>query len=296
MTYSKEKRMASIKKEIGNALAGIIQTAQEKQIKDNGDYLQDGLIYCGKCDTPKECKISFLGAETIVPCLCKCGLKEREDTERFIAEETRRVELQNRRGECFDNSSLWNYTFEKCKIKDDPLYETCVKYAENFEKMTEEGQGLMFFGDVGNGKTYLAASIANELLEKGYTCRMTNFATITMEMQDFKVNKAAYVRELMNNDLLVIDDLASERDTEFMNENVLNIINRRYQSRKPLIVTTNLTADELKNPKDISKKRLYSRLMEMTIPISVHGKDMRREELKEKYNKFKELLHLPGKE
>lgn len=288
--------MADIKKEIGSVITEMIKNAEEEQKKSDDDYLEDGLIHCGKCNSPKECKISIFGSDAIVPCLCKCGLQEREAAERFIADETRRVELQNKRGECFDNSSLWDYTFEKCKIKDDPLYETCVKYAENFDKMTEEGQGLMFFGDVGNGKTYLAASIANELLEKGYTCRMTNFATITMEMQDFKVNKAAYVRDLMNHDLLVIDDLASERDTEFMNENVLNIINRRYQSRKPLIVTTNLTADELKTPKDISKKRLYSRLMEMTIPISVHGKDMRREELKEKYNKFKELLHLPGKD
>ena len=136
----------------------------------------------------------------------------------------------------------------------------------------------MFYGSVGTGKSFMAACIANELLDRGYSCFMTTFARIFNEYQE-TWEKQSYIRRLMQYDLLIIDDLAMERDTSTMNEIVFNVIDERNRCRKPLIVTTNLTGDELKHPADVSKSRIYSRLFEMCIPFHVTGNDRRKEKL-----------------
>lgn len=265
--------------------------AQEEALA-NGDFIKDGLIYCGKCETPKEAIVTFFGK---VPCMCKCETEKYLQEQQNLKDNERRIELQNKRGYCFDSLAMSDYTFEKCTIKDDPLYNTAFDYAKNFKTMLDDGEGLLFFGNVGTGKTYLAAAIANDVIEQGYTARMTNFSTIDAEIKDKNGNSASYIKDLMKNDLLIIDDLDAERSTEYMQETVHNIIDRRHTTHKPIIITTNLSAAELKNAKDRAKSRIYSRLLDMTIPIGFDGKDMRVDSLKEKYGKYKDILRLPEK-
>ena len=105
-------------------------------------------------------------------------------------------------------------------------------------------------------------------------------------------SKQRYIDGLNDFDLLVIDDLAAERDTEYMNETVQNIIDSRYRSGKPLIVTTNLTESELKNTVDTKKQRTYSRLREMCIPIKVTSGDRRQQKGKDKFSEAQNLLGL----
>lgn len=280
---------------LGAIIEHEVQLASVNAMPEEGDYKEGDVLCCGKCRTPKECFVNMFGGVVKVPCMCKCKSEEYENAQRRMKEETERVELQNRRGFCFDSLNMWNYTFENCTIKDDPLYNVALKYAQNFERMLKDGEGLTLFGNVGAGKTYLAASIANYVMDHGYTCRMTNFATIDLEMRSRGNDAADYIKELMKNDLLILDDLEAERSSEYMQENVHNIIDRRHTTHKPLIVTTNLTSAELKNTNDRRRQRIYSRLMDMTIPIEFDGEDLRRNELKESYEKYKDILNLPAK-
>ena len=119
---------------------------------------------------------------------------------------------------------------------------------------------------------------------------MTNFSRLVNTIQSMREGKQEYLDSLNDYDLLVIDDLSSERDTEFMNEIVMNVIDSRYRSGLPLIITTNITADELKNPSDIRKERIYSRLMQMCFPIEVSGKDRRKSILRQDFGEYKDLL------
>ena len=73
-----------------------------------------------------------------------------------------------------------------------------------------------------------------------------------------------------------IDDLGIERNSEFALEMIYNIIDRRYCIKKPLIVTTNLSYQDMTRADlDMDHQRIYSRLMEMCLPIIYQGQDQR---------------------
>ncbi len=287
--------MEELKKEIIDALNNVIHEAWQKKCEIEGDYLENGLVHCGKCHTPKECVISIMGKEQTVPCLCQCGEEQRNAEEQKVKDDERKMRLFMARTNCFESKHLWKYTFENCNIKNDLMYKTAVKYVENFDTMKEAGQGLLYYGSIGYGKTYIAASIANALIDKGFSCYMGSMASISALMYD-NDSKRQFLKEIKEYDLLIIDDLGAERDTSYMNEIVYLVIDRRYHAHLPTIITTNMTGDELRKPTDSSKKRVMSRLYEMCLFVEVNGKDRRRMECKENYEKYRDLLGLPGKE
>jgi DNA replication protein DnaC len=93
-------------------------------------------------------------------------------------------------------------------------------------------------------------------------------------------------------DLLIIDDLGAERKSEYMQETVFNIIDSRYRSGLPFIITTNLTADEIKKPQEVSFQRIYDRILERCFPVEVTGQSRRRQALKDTHADVKAMLGL----
>lgn len=254
-----------------------IETKASKSISRNpDDYLdENGLLVCGKCNSRKQCVVEFMGKIRKPFCLCNCETEKFELQGKEIIESEKIREINNMRYLGFHDKSMMNFTFEKDDESNPNLSLTAKKYVENFPKMIESGKGLLLFGNVGSGKTFIASCIANSLIDQGYPCMVTNFSRIINTLSGMYEGKQEYIDNLNKFDLLVIDDLAAERDTEYTNEIILNVIDSRYRSKKPLIVTTNLTAEEIHNQKDIRKQRTYSRLHEMCIPIGVYGNDRR---------------------
>ncbi len=276
-----------------NLINGIEAAAAEAIKEEQGDYIgEDGLLYCHKCHTPKQCRVEILGQIRTPHCLCKCAAeqRDREAEEMKRQQWERRIKEKRRIG--FADSELVNCTFALDDKSNPKITTVGLNYVENFKEMRENGKGLIFFGEVGTGKTFIAAAIANALIDKGYNCLVTNFARLVNTIQGMYAGKQEYIDSLNNFDLLVIDDLAAERDTEYMNETVQMIIDNRYRAGLPLIVTTNLTSEELKNPTDIKKQRTYSRLLEMCLPLHVEGSDRRKEKLKQDYSYYKNKLGL----
>ena len=267
------------------------KTAENIKAADN-DYIKDGLLHCGKCHTPKQVRIELFGKERKPYCLCKCETEKR-DAE--IAELERQKGLQRikeLRKAGFSDTDMQNWTFDNDDQTNPKVSSIAHKYVENFSKLKAKGKGLLFYGTVGAGKTFISACIANALIDQGYPCLVTNFARLTNTIGGMYDGKQEYIDSLNRFTLLVIDDLAAERDTEYMNEIVFNIIDSRYRSGLPLIITTNLTAQELKNPAQISKQRIYSRLFEMCLPVEIRGTDRRKKELKGNMEEYKSLLGL----
>lgn len=265
--------------------------SNSSQIKSNeGDYLQGGLLYCGKCNTPKQVRINVFGTERTPMCLCKCEIERRkaeEDAERRAAFKER---VRKLRQMGFPDSEMEHWTFDKDDHCNEQISSVAKRYVDNFGLMKAKGKGLLLFGQVGTGKTFISACIANALIEQGHPCLVTNFARLVNMISG--QGGQDYIDNLNKFDLIVIDDLASERDTEYMGEIVQSIIDARYRSGLPLIITTNLTAIELKHPADIRKQRIYSRLFEMCIPVEVKGGDRRIGKLKTDYQELKDILGL----
>lgn len=275
------------------AIIGNIEAIAASKIHANeGDYEMDGLLYCGKCNTKKQCRIELFGQIRTPFCLCKCEAerKKAEEAERKRRERNEAIEKMRRMG--FPESEMSKWTFAVDDGQNQKISKVAMNYVEKFETMMERGKGLLFYGTVGTGKTFYSACIANALIDRGHPCLMTNFARLVNTISGMYDGKQNYIDGLNRFDLLVIDDLAAERDTEYMNEIVQTIIDSRYRSGLPTIITTNLSAEEIKNPADIRKQRTYSRLLEMCIPIEVAGNDRRRAKLKNDFDDMKDLLGL----
>lgn len=275
-------------------IEGIAKASENAIPVNDGDYIDsEGLLCCGKCHTRKETIIVLANGKQLKPrCVCKCEqerMQEEEDN-RKAKELAEKVKELRKMG--FPDAEMSRFTFENDDRSNEYISDVAKRYADNFTTMYSKHKGLLLFGTVGTGKTYIAACIANALIDRGYTCLVTNFARLTNTINGMYDGKQEYIDGLDRFSLLVIDDLASERDTEYMNEIVTNIIDARYRSGKPLIVTTNLTSEELKNPRDVRKQRIYSRLMEMCIPLEVKGTDRRKKKLIDEKNEFDELLGL----
>ena len=110
--------------------------------------------------------------------------------------------------------------------------------------------------------------------------RMTNFARILNELNRSFSGRNEVVDKLCRYPLLIIDDFGMERGTEYALEQIYNIVDSRYRSRKPLIVTTNLTLDEIRHPQDTTHARIYDRLWKCAFRFpalgSASGKRMHR--------------------
>ncbi|MBR4656566.1 MAG: ATP-binding protein [Oscillospiraceae bacterium] len=277
--------------EMGGMIEGLIQQAERSIPRAEGDYTKDGLLYCGKCKTPKECRVMLLGEMRKVRCVCRCERDRLDAEEADRKRKEKAQQIQKLRSVGFPDAEMQKWTFERDDGSNTRLSTICRRYVENWTEVRNKGKGLLFYGPVATGKTFFAACVANALIDKGYSCMVTNFSRVTNTL--FSVNdKQEYIDELNRFDLLVIDDLAAERDTEYMGELIFSVIDGRYRSGKPLIVTTNLTAEELKNPDGIRRERVFSRLYEMCFAVEVNGGDRRKATMISDFKEMKGMLGL----
>ena len=257
------------------------------------DYTgENGLLYCGRCRTPKEAffpadKIALFGRDRH-PAECDCQRKKR--MEREAAEQRRKhldtVEDLKRRG--FTDPAMRRWTFENDNGKN-PLTEKARLYVKRWDEAQEKNVGLLLWGKVGTGKTYLAACIANALMEQEIPVRMTNFASILNDLAASFTGRNEYIDRLCRFPLLILDDFGMERGTEYGLEQVYHVIDSRSRSEKPLIVTTNLTLQELRHPQDTAHARIYDRLLVMCAPVYCNASNFRKEAAQAKLDCLKEL-------
>ena len=273
-------------------LSAIEQNAKRTITPEDGDYLVDGLLYCHKCHTPKQIRIEFMGEVRTPMCLCKCAAEEQERIAREVKEKEKQEEIRRMRQIGFPDQEMRDWTFANDDRANPRASDACRKYADLFDDFKKKGKGLMLYGGVGTGKTFLSACIANELINKGHPCLMTSFPRIVNNIQSPQGDKQEYIDSLQHYELMVVDDLSAERNTDYMMEMIHNVIDSRYRAGLPIIVTTNLTAEELKNTSEIQRQRIFSRLFEMCIPIKVDGIDRRKQKLIDEYKAARVLLGL----
>lgn len=153
-------------------------------------------------------------------------------------------------------------------------YEYCLNYANNFSL---NSSSLFLFGKTGTGKTHISLSIAKEISGKGFTVAYGSLLNYLrkIEKEHFgraENNETDTLQVLLNTDLLILDDLGSEFQTNFYESTLYNILNSRINLGLPTIISSNLSSDELqKNYND----RIISRLFSMFEILMFVGEDVR---------------------
>lgn len=134
-------------------------------------------------------------------------------------------------------------------------------------------------GTGGNREEFLCRVCSKCFDGAGNQCNDDQFSRILNELTKYHADKNEIIAGLVSYPLLIIDDLGIERNSEFALEMIYNVVDRRYCTRKPLIVTTNLSYQDMtRKDLDIEHQRIYSRLMEMCFPVIYQGKDLRQKE------------------
>ena len=278
----------------GHMIGALLERFREKQppVPGENEYIgENGLLFCSACKTPKQCRVNMLGQPAVVPCICQCE-KDRMEAEKKRREaEELQQKIRRLKANGIQEKHLLDWRFDVAENTGD--IQRARKYVENWQKVKAENLGLLLWGAVGTGKSFIAACIANALLEQGVPVLMTNFSKILNQMGGmYSDDRYQYIASFSHYPLLIIDDLGIERSTEYALEQVYAVIDERYKAGLPVIITTNLTMDELRRPADVAHARIYSRVLEMCTPVQIIGEDRREKIGSRKQIVVKEVLDL----
>ena len=148
------------------------------------------------------------------------------------------------------------------------------EFADAWMPGIDNGRGLLLIGPCGSGKTHLAVAALLEIIDSGKPGRLLfrNFQDLIQEIQgsfdsDDAPSKSEILRPLLDVDLLVLDELGSQKPSMFVQDILYYVINSRYNAQRTTIFTTNYV-DDLD---DRIGSRLRSRLYEMTMEIKLTG-------------------------
>lgn len=251
-----------------------IKNNQSEQIEENQS---EQIEYCKVCGKPITKRFNFWDKKSrLVRCRCDCDEKAEQEKINKEQERKKKEQVTKLKNDCFSSKAMWSWNFDNDDGRN-PKMEIAQKYVLKWETMMEQNYGLMFIGDVGSGKSYMAACIANSLTNQGYTVKMTNFIKIRNDIFS-AADKNAYVEKLCDYDLLILDDIGTERNTDYSLENVYWVIDERTAAEKPIIITTNLNLDKCNFDENITYKRIYDRLRKVCIPIGMENRNLRQED------------------
>lgn len=271
----------------------LVSNEEKVSCENVGDYRDEsGLLICGVCHQKKERLIEYCDLKRVVHCVCDCDRKktEAERAARQKEEDMCRIESLKRASlmdEKFRDATFGNFCTTEHNQKNLKL---CGRYCDTFSKMCENNQGLLFWGNVGTGKSFAAACIAHELLAKGIPVVMTSFVKLLEVIQQGDDKESEIIRKLDSAKLVIFDDLGAERNTDYALEKVYNIIDSRYRARLPMLLTTNLSVQDMMEEDDIRYKRIYDRIFEVCYPMEFTGTSWRKRIAGQRFEQMKAAL------
>jgi DNA replication protein DnaC len=158
-------------------------------------------------------------------------------------------------------------------------------YVEGIDENVAAGRGLWLMGNTGTGKTTLGMLVAKEALAAGRTVgiyfapRLLTRIRQTYQEAESPTAYDDFFRRVTSVDLLYIDDLGSERHTDWVVEQLYALINERYENELPMLVTSNADSDVDKGQRRLEEQigpRTVSRLIEICgDPLPLFGPDHR---------------------
>ena len=253
-----------------------------------GDYTgPDGLLYCGKCHTPKQTRGTGLFDGKLLTIMCHCKEIELNDE----SEKAKRQRIEELREHCLPTEAMRKHTFQNATGEKHIL--TAKRYVQKWEKIRAENIGLLLWGNTGTGKSFTAQCIANALIDHEIPVFYISAVDIVSSLMGKENNRDQLLKRVRDVPLFVLDDVGAERDTAFSREQLCSIIDTRAEAGKPLIITTNYTLSELKDTRnDQALQRLFNRITACCVPVAVTGASKRDAIGDRKLSQAREILEL----
>ena len=217
------------------------------------------------------------------PCTPECEEKNDQREWEHMRRDARVAVLKERSGlsKRMKGYALDNFEPQVSRSTEKALAKV-MDYIINWKENREAGRGVYFCGDVGTGKTHLAVAVMNELIKRKRVPSL--FVTVPELLDNLRGTYNDPGRDIdewmdavKNADFLVLDDLGSERPTEWVRERLFVVINHRYREQLPTLFTSNI------GPKDLAAQlgeRTASRIIAMCDWISLEGEDYREAEVR----------------
>ncbi len=152
------------------------------------------------------------------------------------------------------------------------------RFVARISEHLDEGRSVWIEGDVGTGKTALAMMVSRAALEAARTVAiysLPRLLNLIRESIEGEGGVAGFLDLLSSVDLLHLDDVGAQMRTDWTVEQLYSLINARYEDKRSIVFTTNLSPEELAEQLG---ERIFSRLVEMCgDPLPLHGQDRRKE-------------------
>lgn len=237
--------------EICELLNGMKEGADERFCPDHGTYM--AMSVRGRFSPCPVCQEKQLADEEIE--VGKLIQKNQEDIRR------KRIVEESNIPSRFLERRLSNFMAENEGQK--TALGVCSSYANNFAEMKQIGRSLIFAGKPGTGKTHLAVGIAHEIMAQGHTALYSSVLRALRSVKDgfssAGESESAVVKRLAVPDLLIMDEAGVSYATDHDAMILYEIVNQRYEEKKPTLFTSNYTLAELKT---VMGERVIDRLRE----------------------------------
>lgn len=281
-------------------MEGIANLIHQKVMTHTADLDLQCKI-CSNCGTPMEHVITFNGAPRKISVNCKCRA---EAYNKKLEDEANQERL--RKIEKLKVCSLMDEGVKKCTFENwehtkesEWLYNIGLKYCENWKKAKEKNQGMLLHGIPGTGKSYLSFCIANYLMDQFVPVIATSSINIINKIyegygRNGELGELEIINLIQEASLLILDDLGAEHGGRSGKEKqiIYSIIDARIRAKKPMIITTNLNVQQLKEKLTGSDgvARSFDRIVEACQPLEVMGTSRRIKKASENQRCFKELI------
>jgi len=198
-------------------------------------YLDPFWTNCPTCDADRQREVDAQDAAI------RTGLTERQ---KMMAERLRASQIPQR----FSEASIWNWQHGMDQQR--RVWNWAREYASQFDIAVSTGRCGVFIGAPGTGKTHLAIGLVRHINEKGGTGLYTTVMQMLGRIKDtYNKNSSETESQAIDfharPDLLVIDEVGKQLDTNHEQAHFFGILNARYNALKPTILVSNLTRQKL---------------------------------------------------
>jgi len=253
-------------------------------LKDNerepreDEYAKNGEIYCKVCNAKRLAKHTILGKERLLSCICKCEAEENRKRQEEAENREKQIRLNKIIRQSMLGDRYKDVSFDNTETGFNPIFDNtlirCKRFCEASSEVLENGYGMYIYGDAGAGKTHLTACMANTLMSQYKEVLFTNFFEISSAIRgSFKGNSSEQniLERIANVDFLFLDDLGTERvkkenEDMWLQEKIFEVINKRYNNKKPTIFTSNYSLQELVEDRGLMQKTV-DRIIELSSAI-----------------------------